>query len=411
MRRVEETRAAILDGISPLEVEYLPSEAAVGRRLATPLLAVQPIPAFDSSAVDGYAVIAGDVAAASAHSPASLRLTGSSVAGGGPPPPVTTGRCVRILTGAPVPTGADAIVMQEDVQVTAEGIMLHAEVRCGAYIRPAGAECAAGAEVLPAGFRITAAAAPLLLTAAPGGALFARRPRVAVLTTGDEVLDAGAFGEAPFGAVVNTNRLMLKALISDAGAECCETAHAADSLEDTLRHLARFAKQPEPADVIIAAGGVSVGDRDFVKPAVEQLGTLDLWRVAVKPGKPFAFGRIDKTLFFGLPGNPASAFVTFVLFVLPALRKLAGARHPEADRWVTAVATKDLQCDPVRDEYLRAAVEFGEDGAVLRTAVGQGSGMLISLARANALALLPAGGGAIRAGERVKAMLLQPVDA
>ena len=410
MRRVDETRAAILDGISSLEAEYLPSAAGIGLRLAAPVCAVQPIPAFDSSAVDGYAVIASDTASASLDSPVSFRLTGASAAGGVPPLPLTPGTCVRILTGAPVPAGADAIVMQEDAEARSETVLLHAPASQGAYIRRAGAECAAGTEVLSAGDRITAASIPLLVTASPAGALFTRCPRVAVLTTGDEVLEAAEAGCIPYGGVVNTNRPMLTALIHDAGAVCCESAHAADSLDDTERILSRFAAPPCEADVIIAAGGVSVGDRDFVKPAVEALGSLDLWRVAVKPGKPFAFGRIGRTLFFGLPGNPASAFVTFTLFVLPALRKLAGARNPDRYRWVTAATERNLQCDEARDEYLRSTVEFGEHGATLHTADGQGSGMLISLACANALALLPAGGGTVRAGEPVKAMLLTHGD-
>lgn len=413
---VEAAQATVLAGVEPLGApEALGPEAALGRLLAGDVTAATSLPPWDNSAMDGYAIRSADVAGASEAAPARLAVVGEVRAGVAPDVRVVDGGSVRIATGAQIPPGADAVVpVEATTPLDASGnpgprgreaagpipaaCLVHEAVGPGNAIRRAASDVRVGTTIAVAGDLVTPAVVALVAGAGVASVSVRRRPVVAVLATGDEVRGAGA-ALGPAG-IPDANGPGIRSLIRDAGAVPLELGIATDRLEDVERRLRRALAE---ADLVVVAGGVSVGPYDVVRHAFDAVGHVDLWRVAVQPGKPFAFGRAEAAgrdapvLLFGLPGNPVSVFVTFELFVRPVIRRLAGHAHLHrpVDR---AVLEEPVSKSQGRRGYQRVTALRAQDGSVLRDAAGrvrvrlaggQGSHVLSALAAADALAVIP----------------------
>ncbi|HET7831307.1 MAG TPA: gephyrin-like molybdotransferase Glp [Candidatus Limnocylindrales bacterium] len=426
---VEAAQATVLAGVAPLTAsETLAPEAALGRVLASPVVAAVSLPPWNNSAMDGFAVRAADVEAATEDHPVRLTVVGESRAGGAPDARVLPETAIRIATGAPVPAGADAVVPVEDTTPLDEhgvsgprgrqvlgpvpvATLVHVAARAGNAIRSLGSDVRAGDVIAQPGDLVTPAVVALASGAGVASVEVRRRPIVAVLATGDEVRAPGT-DLGPAG-IPDANGPGLRALVREAGAVPLELGIATDRLDDVEARLRRGLQE---ADLVVVSGGVSVGPYDVVRLAFDKVGHMNLWRVAVQPGKPFAFGRADvdgredPVLLFGLPGNPVSSFVTFELFVRPVLRRLAGqARlHRPVDRGVLeepvskslgrrgyqrVTALRDVDGLPMRDDRGRVRV---------RLAGGQGSHVLSALAAADALAVLPEPVETAQAGDEVE---------
>ncbi|HLV81429.1 MAG TPA: gephyrin-like molybdotransferase Glp, partial [Chthonomonadaceae bacterium] len=404
MLPVEEALTTILRRVKRLPVERMPLLDSLGRVLAEDVAADIAVPPFDNSAVDGYAVRAADTASARTEARVHLRVLSEVVAGTPAAVPVAPGTAARIMTGAPVPPGADAIVMVEDTRnLGAEVEILQAAQR-GQHVRHAGEDVARGSIVLRAGARIRAAEIAMLATLGRASVPVFRPARVAVLSTGDEVVEIEEGVAPPPGKIRNSNAYALAALVREAGAEVHARLHVPDDLAATEAALRQCVESG--ADAIVSAGGVSVGDRDFIKPALERLGRLDLWRVAMKPGKPLAFGSIGETLFFGLPGNPVSALVTFELFARPAIFKMAGRREEDLQRpAVQAIVAEPVAHVPGRREFVRAITTAEGGRFVTRPTGAQGSGILHSLLLANSLLVIPEDSTGLAPGQAATVLL------
>jgi molybdopterin molybdotransferase len=386
---IAQARELVLNDTVQLEAESIPITEARDRILAADLTAAGDVPPFPCSAMDGYAVKPGPAGR-------TLRIVGESRAGTPADQALGEGNAIRISTGGAVPAGANAVIPQENVEATGEEVLTRAEVKPGDHVRDAGEDMRAGTTVLRAG---TVLGAPELGAAVSAGAAeltVAKRPRVQVLSTGDELKAPGE----PLGPgeIHNSNGPMLVALAEHLGASCPPAGRLPD---DRAATEAGLSKALETADVVIVSGGVSVGPHDHVKPALEALGVEQVfWRVALQPGKPTWFGRRGDTLVFGLPGNPVSAVVTFGLFVRPALAALQG-RAAERLLEAEAVLAAPVPRNPDREQALRVRLER-QNGRLLATPNGpQGSHIVTSLLGADALALVPAGEGEIEAGATV----------
>jgi molybdopterin molybdotransferase len=389
---IASARERVLAAVQPLGSEEVPLREALGRVLAAPVSAEEDLPPFDSSAMDGYAVIAGPAG--------ELEVVDESRAGHPAERALAGGQAIEISTGAQIPDGADAVVPVERVQVD-NGLVAVPHTDVGTNVRHAGDDIRRGEPVLSAG--VVLGPAELAVAAALGHATLAcgARPRVAVLVTGDELVEAGK----PLGPgqIRNSNAIAMEAQAKRAGAEVVSSEVVPDNLEQTT---AAFRSALERADVLCISGGVSVGPHDHVKPALAELGVEEnFWRVALKPGKPTWFGTRGRQLVFGLPGNPVSAMVTFHLFARPALRALAGARVD--DTRVTATLDEPLPRNESRDEVVRCALHAEDDGwHVSPTKDDQSSHVLTSMVGADAFALVLAGEGTVEAGERLEIELL-----
>ena len=323
---LDDALAQLLAAAAPLAQEPIPTMEADGRVLAQNVVSELQVPAFDNSSMDGYALRCADVTALGAALPVSQRI-----AAGSPPEPLAPGTAARIFTGALVPPGADAVVIQEECATVAtpEGQNAAPQVQVnrlptpGLNIRRVGEDVTRGAVVLSRGSRLGPAHLGLAASIGMAELQVTRRPRVALFSTGDELVMPGtrAPQDMPAGAIYNSNRFFLNALLRRTGAEVTDLGIVPDKLDATVAALREAAHHH---DVILTSGGVSVGEEDHIKPAVQTLGQLDLWQIAIKPGKPFAHGRIGAAHFIGLPGNPVSSFVTFVLLVRPFLLQLQG---------------------------------------------------------------------------------------
>jgi len=407
MRPLDEVRAEILAAVTPLPPVRLPVGDVAGLVLAEAVAATEDVPPFANTAMDGYAVRAADTEGATDEEPVTLEVVGDLPAGYAPGAPVGPGQAVRIMTGAPIPEGADAIVpVEQTSRDCTTRVQIHRPADAGAHIRAAGGDVAAGDAVFVAGAVLNPAAVGVLASLGVTEVLVHRRPRVAVLATGDELVD----GDAPLapGQIRNSNGPMLRALVVEAGCEVVDLGIARDdeaALEATLLDAA------SRCDAIITSGGVSVGDYDVVKAVLSRIGALVWSQVAIKPAKPLAFGVIGTTPIVGLPGNPVSSHVSFELFARPALRRMAG--HTHLDRpVVTATAAEALgrRADG-KTHFDRVVVALGPDGFTARRSGGQGSNVLSAVARANGLAVLPDGPG-VEVGGTVRVMLLaDPVPA
>ena len=438
---VEEARArvfAAIEGPTPPEMAFLGE--ARGRIVASVVRSPIALPPWDNSAMDGYAIRSADVGSATDAAPTRLEVVGEVRAGQGPDVPVRRGTAVRIATGAPVPPGADAVVPVESttpIDATGEiigprgrdatgpvpaGCLVHERVPVGGAIRRAGSDLAAGATILDTGTVLLPAAIGLAAGVGLDRIEVHRRPIVGILATGDEVRSPGT-DLGPAG-IPDANGPALMAMVEAAGGDARVLGIAKDQLDDVKARIC--AGLVEGADLLIVSGGVSVGPYDVVRAAFEAYGSIDLWRVAVQPGKPFAFGTARApgsdepdgraaTLLFGLPGNPVSTFVTFELFVRPALRRLAGHRDDDLFR----PTDRAVLADPVtksagRRAYVRVIAERDETGTPRRDsqgrvgvrlaggARGQGSHVLSALATADALAVIPESDDSLAAGAEVE---------
>lgn len=376
--------------------------AALGRVLAEPLIADLDVPGHDNAAMDGYAVRGADLAAAGE---AHLRRVATVEAGEAPGRALGAGECARIMTGAPLPPGADTVVMQERVAVDGEAVRIPAGEAPGANVRPAGGDIAAGATVLEAGTRLGPAELGVIGSLGRVEVPVRRRLRVAFLATGDELRGAGE----PLGPgqIYDSNRYTLHAALARLGVEARDLGRIPDEPEALAAALREAAGD---CDALISSGGVSVGDADHVKPVLEREGQIDFWRVALRPGRPLAFGRIGGAAFFGLPGNPVSTAATYYQLVQPALRRMMGASGDGLPPLLEARAAEPLAKRPGRTEYQRGVVGPGADGRPeVRPTGTQSSGVLTSLARANCLVVLEAERGEVAPGETVAVQPLEGV--
>jgi molybdopterin molybdotransferase len=409
----------MLDGVEPLPAETVAVEESLGRIAAEPLAARLTLPPWDNSAMDGFAVRSDDIADATAERPVHLRVVGEVAAGRVPERGVERGTALRILTGAIVPAGADAVVPVEDTDAPAgvadlpDSVAIHSAAGPGAHVRHAGSDLEAGMPLLAPGAEIGPSAIGLLIAAGWARIQVYRRPRLAVLSTGDELAPSGE-ALAP-GRIHDSNGPTLAAQARLAGADVERLGIVPDELEAVVE---RLASGIERAEVVVVSGGVSVGARDVVKAGFERLGRLEVWRVAVQPGKPLAFARARRqgtgtALLFGLPGNPVSSFVTFELFVRPVLRRLAGRIDPLGAPTVPARLAEPVRTDPDRRSFVRVAVETDPDradGWLARPSGGQGSHVLSALAAADGLAVVPEGIENLPAGAEVEVRLLDRAE-
>lgn len=394
MITVEQARDKVLERIPVLDTENVDALDAIGRVLAADVVSDIDVAPFDNSAMDGYAVRAADVADASEDAPVRLRVVEHVPAGAFPSVAVGPGEATRIMTGAPVPEGADGVVMVERTAEEDGGAVavIMAPVSVGENIRRKGEDVRAGEVVLSAGETVGAAAVGLLAAVGAARPLVYRRPRVAIVATGDELV---AIDEYPGpGKIRNSNSYSLAAQVLDAGGEPHILEVARDTVEETTAILSRAAE----FDLMVSTGGVSMGDYDVVKDVLEQIGQMDFWKVAMRPGAPQTYGTIDGTPFFGLPGNPTSTMVGFELFVRPVILKMLGHTALDRPRHQVLLA-HDVKKKPDRRYFLRAVATLQPDGTHIAALSGaQSSAMLSSMHRANCLLVLPEGESFFPAG-------------
>ncbi len=381
---VEEALQRMLAHAQPItEIEWVPVEQALGRVLAESQVSPVDVPPLDNSAMDGYAVSFDDLQADQAvRLPISLRIP----AGVGPSS-LQPGTAARIFTGAPVPLNADVIVMQEDTESDGESVLLPRQEKRHQHIRVAGQDIACGQQVLSAHIRLRAQELGVLASIGIAKVPVFRKLRVAVLSTGDELVEPGT--EPAPGQIFNSNRYTLAGLINELGLDMVDIGIVQDTAQSTEIALRDAASR---ADVVISSGGVSVGEEDYVKDTVEKLGQLHLWKLAIKPGKPLAFGEVGGKPFIGLPGNPTSVFVTFHIAARAFLLKMQGMDDLSYPRYrIPAGFTRSR---PVpREEYLRVRLSQSEDGAmILKCYDNQSSGVLFSAAWATGYAVLSMNG-------------------
>ncbi len=395
MLTYDEALAQILGGIAPLPPVVLPLAEALGCVLAEDVTAPFPLPPFANSSMDGFAVRAAELA----RLPVTLAVQGDIPAGALSVPALDAEKVLRIMTGAPLPPGADAVVPVEETEMAGSGIRFREAVTAGQCVRPAGEDVVAGAVVLAAGGLVRAAHVGMAASVGRASLRVHPRPRVAVLSTGDELVEPGTALQP--GQIYNSNAYALAAAVVEAGGVVTHRIH----VRDTAPALRAALDAGAGTDVLVSSGGVSVGDFDFVKDVFAERGTLDFWRVAIRPGKPVAFGRWGETLFFGLPGNPVSSLVTFELFARPALRRLAG-RVDTARTVIQAVLTEEAAHAPGRQSYQRAVATREGGGYLVRPLSRQGSGMLSALVEADALLVLAPDVARFPAGASVPVLLL-----
>jgi molybdopterin molybdotransferase len=381
---IDEARAKVLAEVRPLPPEEVAVQDALGRVLAEDIVAERDVPSFANSAMDGFAVRSGPAGRA-------LRIVGESRAGAPAAVAVGDGEAVSISTGAALPEGADAVLQVERVTVDGDTVTLDDDVAAGRNLRPAGDDLHAGQTVLPAGTRMGAAEIGIAVVAGRGTVTCTRAPRVVIIATGDELVEPG--GPLGAGQLHNSNGATLAALATQAGARVLRTETVPDTEAATRDAIATALDE---ADVLVLSGGVSVGPHDHVKPALQALGVDEVfWRVALRPGRPTWFGTRGDTLVFGLPGNPVSAMVTFMLFARPALGAMQGAPH-EPERIVSHLAGT-IPRHPDRDECVRVTLRDG-----FATPTGpQGSHQLSSMLGADGFAIVTAGEGNALPGDPV----------
>jgi molybdopterin molybdotransferase len=408
MLSVQEAQKQILSHFNPVETGLCPLDQALGRVLAQDVLAGSDLPAFDYAAMDGFAVRSVDLAPASA-SPWTLRVTADIRAGDFPESPLQPGECARIMTGAPLPPGADAVIKVEDTShkdaspgtpAPAEVVIYELPSHAG-NIRRRGEDLHQGDRVLEAGTRLRGQELGMLAMLGEAHLTVHRKPRLALLSSGDELLPV----DAPLtpGKIHDTNSYMLSAMAEALGIEVLKLGVARDSEGDVRSKLMQAVDLK--VDAIVSSAGVSMGAFDYVKYVVEKDGELGFWRVNMRPGKPLAFGHYLGIPFFGLPGNPVSSFVGFEVFVHPALQRLSGL--PLRPRPALKVQLADPIVSDGRESYLRAVVSDQQGRLVARLTDHQGSGNIFSLVRANALLIVPSGVKSVPANSELEAWLLE----
>jgi molybdopterin molybdotransferase len=401
LKSVEEASAEILAAFAPLGSEELPLLNALGRFLSAPVTADKALPPFDNSAMDGYALRARDIASVNAQARLELAVVGESRAGGELPQALADGSAMRIFTGAPLPALADAVELQEKVQRIGERVSFESPLAPYANVRRRGSDVAIGEQVLKAQSEIGAGEVALLASLEHGTVHVFRRPRVAIVCTGDELRDLDE-AERP-GSIVNSNAYALSAQVIAAGAVPLLVPKARDTRED----VARAVRAALAADVVVLSGGVSVGDYDVVRDGLADAGIkLDFWSVRMKPGKPLSFARKDGVPVLGLPGNPVSAWVTFELFVRPGLRKMLGDPAPLRPR-LSVVLASAMKRSPGRAEFARVRLSRSAGQILAEPLTRQSSGALSSMVNVDALLEIPAERAELGAGTVLNALLLR----
>jgi molybdopterin molybdotransferase len=407
---VDEAIRRILDRIPALSVESVPTPQALGRVLAQDIIAAADIPPFANSGMDGYAVRAADTRSAAPDSPVQLTVVADIPAGVVPDRAVGSHEAARIMTGAPLPDGADAVIPVEhtddDWRAGGDGplpdtVRMYQAARPGANVRPAGEDMHTGQTILHAGAVLRPQDTGVLIALSHAEVPVFRQPKVAILSTGDELVDLDE-PLAP-GQIRNSNSYVLAGMVAALGGLPIRLPVARDTLDDVRQRFGEaLAHQP---DVIISSAGVSVGTRDVVRAVVEELGALDLWRVNLRPGKPLAFGQVRGVPFFGLPGNPVSTMVTFDVFVRPALYQMTG-RDPSAVLLVMAVTGEDIESDG-RRSYLRVTLKQAEGEWIALLTGTQSSGALLSMVLADGLLIVPEGMKTVPAGSSLPVRVLR----
>ena len=391
MLSVDEARARIVSAFETLAAEDVSLDRALGRVLAADVAARRTQPPTPVSAMDDYAVLAADIAKV----PATLKIVGDAPAGGAYGGTVTSGQAVRILTGGPVPAGADTVVIQEDTERDGAKLIVKDATKFGANVRGKGIDFKEGDVLLHKGKRLSARDIGLAAAMNHPWLAVTRKPRVAVLATGDEIVRPGD----PIGPnqIVSSNGPALKAMVAALGGEAIDLGIARDD-EDSIRVLARGAKG---ADLLLTTGGVSVGDRDLVQKVLGAEGlTVDFWKIAMKPGKPLMFGKLGDTPMVGLPGNPVSALVCFVIYVKPALGKLLGLAHDDGVSPERARLAVDLGPNNFREDFIRARLSRNDAGEMVATPFSvQDSSMMATFAAADCLIRRAPDAPAAKAGE------------
>ena len=398
---LEDAQAFVLESCPPLGAVEIDRTDASGLVLAAAVVATEVVPPFDNTAVDGYAVRSQDVASV----PVELRVVGELAAGAAPSFPVGPGEAIRIMTGAPMPAGADAVVMVEDSErVGDDGVRLSRSVPEGAAIRRSGDDVRIGDVLFAAGTTITPAVDAVLASVNAARVQVHRRARVAVLSTGDELVDDGS--PLQVGQIRESNKTMLAALLAEAGCDVVDLGVVRDD-EAELERVLREASIE--CDAIVSSGGVSMGEYDVVKAVLGRIADMTWMQIAIKPAKPFAFGRLDGTPIFGLPGNPVSSLVSFELLARPALRRMMGHRRLTRAS-IVAIADEALDRQPDgKVHFMRVNGDFGDDGRYHVRPVGaQGSHQLAATALADAMAVVPDGDG-VPAGADVAALFLHDI--
>jgi len=401
---VEEARDRILSAIQPLAPIELPLQEAMGCVVAADAIAQGHLPEFSSSAMDGYAIRSHDAAGATADEPVTLRVVGLARIGRRPDATVGGGEAVRIDTGAPIPAGADCVVPIEYTEAAGDRVRVRQEFPEGRNVRPAGEDVRAGQTLVPAGRRLSGAELGLLALSGHPQVLTHPRPRVIVLSTGDELIEP--WQQPAFGQVRDANAFTIFGGLREAGAVPYLAGIVPDdpeALKETiLSHLVQ-------ADAYISSGGVSVGERDVVKRAFFRRGEVDFFRVAMQPGMPQAFGMIEGKPYFGLPGNPVSVFVSFEVFVRPSLMKLLGRSdlfRPE----VNARLLSDVSGPKDRMQFARVLVRRGPDGWTAESTGPASSNLISTVAKANGLAMIPVGQETAKAGSTVRVMVFRSLE-
>ncbi|WP_433229634.1 molybdotransferase-like divisome protein Glp [Actinomadura formosensis] len=400
MRTVDEHLTEILGSVKVLPPHELALLEAQGTVLAEPVSAPVPVPPFDNSAMDGYAVVAADIAAATDAAPVALPVVGDIVAGDSGLPAIRPGLTARIMTGAPLPAGADAVIPVEWTDGGSATVQVFRAAPPGNYIRRAGEDVRAGQIVADAGTRLTAPQLGMIAAVGRARVTVRPKPRVVVVATGDELREPGT-SLAP-GQIWESNSFMLTAAVIEAGGVGIRQATVED---EPGKVLEMFQDQLVRADAIVTTGGVSMGTRDVVKEVLTGTGTVGFHKVRMRPGKPQGFGLFDGTPVFTLPGNPVSAYVSFQVFVRPALLAMQGLA-PDPLQTVTAVLAEDVQSPAGLRHYLRGKLSFSHGSYTVTAAEVQGSHQLGSLSSANALIELPEDVEVMPAGSHVKVMRL-----
>ncbi|MBI1378044.1 MAG: molybdopterin molybdenumtransferase MoeA [Frankiales bacterium] len=398
MRGVEEHRAAVLAGVEPLEPIDVALLDALGQTLAEDVAAPWPLPSFDNSSMDGYAVVAADVAGAAPDTPVVLDVDGDLAAGTSLALTVSPGRCVRIMTGAPLPPGADAVVPVERTDGGTQRVAVTAPVDSGAYVRRAGEDVAAGAVVAARGDVVTERSVPVIASVGRGHVHVVRRPHVVVISTGDELVEAGQ--EPGPGQIIDSNGVMLVALARAAGASAWRTPRSPDD-DDEFRAVLEAALRE--ADVVVTSGGVSMGAYDTVKAVLARSGEVEFVKVAQHPGMPQGAGRLGErgVPIVTLPGNPVSSFVSFELYVRPLIRRLMGKRDLVRPT-EPAVSLAAFDSPAGKTQFARGVLTVRDDGTRAVAPVGgQGSHVMGGLAQSDCLVVVAADVTRVEAGDPV----------
>ena len=401
MIQVQEALDKILSKIQFKGVEKIPLDQALGRVMAEDVVSRINNPPLDNSAMDGYALIAGDIQSATPENPVKLEMVEEIAAGYTAKGTLKPGQTMRIMTGAPIPPGADAVLMQEDTQKDGDSILCLDRADVEENIRRAGEDIKIGESVLKKGTTLSPAHIGMLAVIGRSQIAVGQRPTVSILSTGDEILELDETPQGP--QIFNSNGHMLAAQIKSAGGIPIYLGIAKDTEKDLMEKFEWALK----ADIVVSSGGVSVGDYDLVKSTLQKMGQEMLfWKVAMKPGKPLAFGRIGKTPIFGLPGNPVSSFVSFEQFVRPSLRKVLGCSDL-SHKTVQAKLTRTINKKPGRLHFLSSIVSWTDGEYTVTPAGEQGSGILKSAANANGLLIFPLEAEEIKQGQEVAVQLLE----